>query len=702
MLLAAELTDLDRWHADYQRMRDELAESAAPAARKRTAAPDVPAQLPAGAPFTGRAEQLATLDALVRAGGEAGHPATVVISAIDGTAGVGKTALAVHWAHRIAGRFPDGQLYINLRGFDTDSQALDPASAVRGFLDALGVPVQRVPATLDAQTSLYRSLLAHRRMLVVLDNARDTAQVRPLLPAGAGCLVVVTSRNQLTGLVAGHGAHPVTLDLLTAAEAEALLAQRLGADRVGAEPAAVAEIIERCAGLPLALAVVAAQARMRPRTSLRSLAGELAGPDRPTGDDPATDLHTVFSWSIRTLSEPAARLFRLLGLHAGPDAAGPAVASLAGRAEAGPLLAELLQANLITEPTPGRYAMHDLLRAYAAHLAAGDEDSPAAVRRLLDHYRHTAYADARMLNPELDPIDLGPPPAGVAVARPADLGEAQERFTAERAALLAAVDQAVAAGLDAHACHLAASLSTFLDRGGHWHDHATLCRTALAAGERLGDRTAQALAHRMLGNTHNRVGRIEESRAELIRALELYREAGQPMGQARSLMTLGLLAHRQNDIKQALDHVLRASELYRAAGNLDGQAHALNNSGWCQVHLGDYEAAVATCDRALTIHESAGNQPGLASTWDTRGYACFHLGRHAEALECFGTALGLFRDLGDRYQEADTLTRVGETHAAAGDDGAATEAYGRALEILDDLNHPDADAVRARLGQPHS
>ncbi|HEU4423406.1 MAG TPA: BTAD domain-containing putative transcriptional regulator, partial [Pilimelia sp.] len=332
-----------------------------------TAAP-VPAQLPADVPdFTGRDDHLKQLDKLAT---DPGTVTTVVVTAISGTAGVGKTALAVHWAHRVSDRFGDGQLYVNLRGFDPSGSVMDPAEAIRGFLQALAVPPESIPGSLAAQVGLYRSLLAGRRMLIMLDNARDAEQVRPLLPGTPGCLVVVTSRAQLPGLVTA-GAHPLTLDLLAPAEARDLLTRRLGADRLAADPDAVDEIITRCARLPLALTVVAARAAYSPSFRLATIAAELrhtrGGLDAFDSGDTATDVRAVFSWSYRALSPDAARLFRLLGIHPGPDISTPAAASLAGIPpdQARPLLAELARAHLITEHRPGRYAFHDLMRAYA-------------------------------------------------------------------------------------------------------------------------------------------------------------------------------------------------------------------------------------------------------------------------------------------------------------------------------------------------
>ena len=388
--------------------QDRALDAPALAAATAAAAPlvPVPAQLPPAVPaFTGRSAELASLDALAgldamvpRADG-AGPAATaeVAICAVSGTAGVGKTALAVHWAHRVAGRFPGGQLYVNLRGFDPGGAGLDPGQALHGFLEAFGVPPARIPEDLAAQSGLFRSLLAGKRILVLLDNARSAEQVRPLLPGSPGCLAIVTSRDKLAGLVATEGARPLALDLLTAADARDLLARRLGADRVAAEPAAIACIIAACARLPLALTIAAARAATSPTFPLAAIAAELreaaSALDPFDAGESATDVRTVFSWSYRALSAPAARMFRLLGLHPGPDVAVTAAASLAavppGQARA--LLAELTRAHLLAEHAPGRYAFHDLLRAYASELASAQEcpaDRASAVHRLLDHYLH--------------------------------------------------------------------------------------------------------------------------------------------------------------------------------------------------------------------------------------------------------------------------------------------------------------------------
>jgi transcriptional regulator with XRE-family HTH domain len=346
----------------------------------------VPAQLPVDVyGFTGRDHEIAQLDALLRAADD--QTTAAVVGVVSGTAGVGKTALAVHWAHLVRERFPDGQFYVDLRGFDSTGTAVHPSHVLRGFFDALNIPAERVPPDLDSRAALYRGLLDGKRMLVLLDNARDTGHVRPLLPATPGCLALVTSRNQLTGLITCVGAHPLTVDVLPPAAARDLLTARLGSDRTTAEPDAVNRIVTATAGLPLALAVVAARAGTRSHLPLAALATELTGARLDVlcdTDDPTTDVRAVFSWSYRPLSEAAARLFRLLGRHAVSDISAPAAARLAGRPLAGvqPVLAELTRGHLVEELIPGHYTLHDLLRAYAEEQARWlDTDDRRAARR---------------------------------------------------------------------------------------------------------------------------------------------------------------------------------------------------------------------------------------------------------------------------------------------------------------------------------
>jgi tetratricopeptide (TPR) repeat protein len=664
----------------------------------------VPRQLPVAARhFAGRTAELETLTGLLHDAAEAGG--TVVISAIDGTAGIGKTALAVSWAHRVADRFPDGQLFVNLRGFDPTGSPVKPMEAVRGFLDAFAVPVERIPASLDTQAALYRSLVAGKRMLVVLDNARDAEQVRPLLPGAPTCLVVVTSRNQLTSLVASEGAYPLTLDLLTADEARELLVRRLGAHQVAEEPQAVDNIIALCARLPLALVIVAARAATHPAFPLTTLAAELhnagARLDALDAGDPTTNMRAVFSWSYKTLAPDAASLFRLLGLHPGPDVSAAAAASLAALPLSGvsPLLAELTWANLLVEHSPGRYTFHDLLRAYAAELSQRidpDGQRRAATDRMLDHYLHTAHTAALLLNPARDPITLTPPPPGTAPEHPTDHGQALEWFTAEHTVLLAAVDHA-ATGWSTHTWQLAWTVYDFLDWRGHWHDLAATGRAALAAARRLADPTAQARAHRHLTGAYTQLGRFDDAHTQLRQALNLYRQAGDLAGQAHTHMHLANVWERQGRHSEALDHAQQAFNLHQAAGHRRGQANALNMVGWLHARLDDHRQALTACEQALTMLQELEDRNGQAETWDSLGYAHHHLGHHTQAITCYQHAVDLFRDLGNRYEEAATLTHLGDTHHAAANPAAAHDAWQRALTILDQLDHPDADQVHTKL-----
>ncbi|HET8658402.1 MAG TPA: BTAD domain-containing putative transcriptional regulator [Micromonosporaceae bacterium] len=664
-----------------------------------------PAQLPAAVRgFTGRAAHLDALDAIAAAATR--QPTTVVVTAVSGTAGVGKTALAIHWAHRVRHRFPDGQLYVNLRGFDPTNIVMAPTEVVLRFLHALEVPPHRIPADPDARAALYRTLVADRKMLVVLDNARDVDQVRPLLSGAAGCLVLVTSRDQLTSLVAAEGAHFLPLDLLTPDEARDLLTQRLGAHRVDAEPDAVDEIINHCARLPLALAIVAARAATHPALQLAALAGQLRVGghrlDALTTGHPTTDIQAVFAWSYRILTPAAARLFRLLGLHPGPDISIAAAASLAGTPPplTGPLLAELAQANLIVEHTPGRYAFHDLLRAYAAqaaHETDTDDERRAAARRLLDHYLHTAYAAASLLHPARDPILLAPPETGVTVAEPTGDQQALAWFTTERAVLLAAVDYAASTGFDTLTWQLAWATAVFLDRRGYTHDWVTVGLAALAAAQRLTDLALQAHAHRILAAVHIRLGSTHDAHTHLAHALDLCRHTGDQLGQAHNHHNLGLLWERRGCPAEAVDHARQALDLYRATGNRSGQADALTGLGWYHVLLGNHRQALTYCQQALILHRDLDDRLGRATAWDSLGYAHHHLGHHNQALTCYQHALDLFHHLGDPWYQASTLSHIGDTHHATNNSDAARAAWQQALDIFTDLDSPDAEPVRAKL-----
>ncbi|MFD2691078.1 tetratricopeptide repeat protein [Streptomyces phyllanthi] len=666
----------------------------------------VPAQLPAPlASFTGRAEQLRQLDALLDTANDQ-HTAAVVITAIAGTAGVGKTALAVYWASRVADRFPGGQLYVNLRGFHPTGSVMTSAEAILGFLDAFGVPADRIPPGLDAQVGLYRSLVAGKRVLVLLDNARDADQVRPLLPGSSGCLALVTSRNQLTGLVAADGACPLVVDLLTKDEARRLLVHRLGHARVTAATHAVEEIITRCARLPLALSIVAARAATNPRFALSVFARELgdtgSGLGPFTSDDPATDIRGVFSWSYRLLSPAAARLFRLLGLHPGPIVTEPAAAGLAGlRADqVRPLLAELTQAHLIDQYVPGRCTLHDLLREYATeltHTHDPENERRTALRRLLDHYLHSAATASEALSWYRDPVRLTGPEVGVTPEVLTDHGRALAWFAAELPNLTAAVRRAAETGFEAHAWQLAWTLVSFFDLAGRWHEWADTHEVALAAARQAGDVTGEARTRRNLARVYCRQGRHQDAHTQLRQSLNLCRDLGDPVGQAQALRFISTVLGRQGRHREALSHAREALSLLRAAHHLIGQGRALNQIGWQLSLLGDHQQAIHHCRQALRILQEFDDRDGEGAAWDTLGHAHQHLGDHQEAIACFRQALRLRRERCDSNEVAETLVHLGDVHLAAGDFRVARLFWQEALEILDQLGHGDTLHIRGRL-----
>lgn len=662
-----------------------------------------PAQLPRAVPgFVGREAELAQLDAALDAGG---GPGAVTISTISGMAGIGKTALALRWAHRVADRFRDGQLYLNLRGYD-DAEAVDPADALHTFLEALGVPAGRIPAGLDARTGLYRSVLATRRMVIVLDNARDAGQVRPLLPGTGRCQVVITSRDQLHGLIAAEQARPLTLNELTDEESRRMLGAWLGAERIEREPAAVAGIIDAAGHLPLALSIVAARIAAKPTFPLASFAAELAPGEARLDALADGDVRRVFSWSYDALSEPAARLFRLLGLHPGPDVSGAVAAALTGwdQPAARSALHELNRRHLVTEHQPGRYTQHDLLRTYARELVGSAEAADvrrAALHRLYDHYLHSAFPAARLLQPQWAPIDAVPRLPDSFAVPVADHDEALDWCTAEREVLIRLVRQAADTGFERYAWQLAWAVTAYLAPRGLWQDQAAVQRIAVAAAERAGDLSGQAMANRMLARAEIRLGGHDDAMDRLAAALRLYERLGDLTGQAQTLHSRTELAYERGRPQEALAYGERALKLHRLAGAPAGEGRTLNAIGYLHATLGEHQRAIEICHEALAIQHEIDDRNGMAATLDSLGLAHEGLGDHSRAAELYERSIELFRDSADRYHEAETLTRLGDVRAALGDDGAAADAWRRAGHIYDDLGDSAADRTRQRLDRLH-
>ncbi|WP_190190313.1 AfsR/SARP family transcriptional regulator [Streptomyces minutiscleroticus] len=666
----------------------------------------VPRQMPAPpALFTGRDEELEQLSKSLGNGPD-GTMATTVIC---GPGGVGKSWLAAQWANRNIQRFPDGQLYVNLHGFDPRTSPLSAQVALRGFLEALGVAHDRVPTDCEAQSALYRSLLAERRMLVFLDDARDADQVRPLLPGSPLCTVLVTSRSRLTALMTAHGARLLPLDILGPEEAHALLAGRLGAERTSAEPEAVAALVEHCAGLPLALGVVAARAATHPDFRLAVLAEELVrAADRLTALDPGDltlNVRAVFAASHQALSSSAGRLFSLLGLAEGPDIGLAAAASLAElpSAQVRALLTELETAHLVKQYRPGRYRMHDLIRLYAAELADGlpEREARSAQSRLLDHYLHTAFAANRLLDGPYTPFrpEPDPPASGSRPVRLSDTAAALQWFHDEHECLLAAQSQAAVLGRHRVVWQLAWTLISYQLGGHRLQEYATVWHAALAAAEHDGDDfTAKTLAHWRLGFASARAGDHAQALDHLRIALTLAENTGDTAGQAHIHRTLGRAWEERGDNDRALGHAVRALRLYQKVDHPLWQANQLNAVGWMHAQLGQYTEAQAHCEQALALFRAEGLPAHGASTLDSLGYIAHHTGRYQDALNHYEQALALFREAGDTAHEADTLVNAGETHRSLHHDVDARDAWQRALELYRSQNRTaEADRLCDRL-----
>ncbi|MFS8202779.1 AfsR/SARP family transcriptional regulator [Streptomyces sp. CWNU-52B] len=666
-----------------------------------------PAQLPADLPaFTGRRPELEWMRDLLPV--EGGTPTSVVISAIGGAPGVGKTTLALHWAHRNAQHFPDGQLYVNLRGYDPAGVALTPSTAICYFLEGLGVPAEDIPPSLDGQAALYRSLLARRRILVVLDNARSAEQVRPLLPGTPTCLTVITSREQMPGLVAANGARSLRLDILTAEESIEFMSRRLGEARVTADRQAALSIAEQCGRLPLALAIVCARAEGHRAAPLADIAAELEESRDDLGvfgaGDPATDTRSVFSWSYRTLTPAAARVFRLLWMCPPHGVSPQAVASLAGLpvAQTRPVLSELTRASLWTEPVPGLYSSHELLRTFSQELSLADDSADAreeARRRLFDHYLHSARGAATQLYTHREPLPLPPAAPGTQVISFTDTDRAAKWLVREMPALEAVITRDSGHGTGAHAWRMATTLELVLDRRGRREEQIELHTTALAGAQRLGETQGEAHMHRVLGFAHVRTNDHVRGAAHLERALELFTEMGDVPFTALTHRYLAFLANARQDHREALAQYKIACALYTRTRAYVGIASVTNEVAWTRLLLHEYEEALGDCRRAVRIAHRSGNRNIEAAAWDTMGVAHHRLGQYDEALEAFDQALAHYRALNDASLTADTLVHRGEALAVISPQ-EARQAWKEALEILDALGHAEADRLRELLEGP--
>jgi DNA-binding SARP family transcriptional activator len=651
--------------------------------------PATPAQLPADVPgFTGRDAELSTLDSLLTGSGST----AVVISAVSGTAGVGKTALALRWAHRSRRRFPGGQLYVNLRGYDP-GQPMTAAEALARFLAALGVAGADIPADVDERAARYRTEVANRQLLIVLDNASTVEQVRPLLPGDGSCTVLVTSRDSLAGLVAIHGARRIDLDPLPEADAIAVLRRLIGA-RVDAEPEAAAALAVQCVRLPLALRVAAELAVSRPASTLAALVAELADQQRrldllDAGGDPRAAVAAVFSWSVRHLPAGAARAFRLLGLHPGPDFDVYAVAALGdtGLPEAYRILDLLARAHLVVPAATGRYGMHDLLRAYAARLAASEDDRAAAQQRLFDFYLATAAAAMDARYPAEAHRRPRVPPASTAMPALTDPDAALAWLEAE----LPNLASIAANGPADHVVRLSATLFRYLD-GGHSVDALAIHGHARDAARRGGDRAGEAQALLDLGATHMQLSQYRHAADLLRQALALFRDVGDEVGQARTLSNLAIVESRLGRFREAADLHAQVLALFRQIGDRTGEARALGSLSDAEERLGNYEAAAGHLAQALDLFRKTGDRVGEAFALTNLGVVEERLDRYDAATAHHEEALAQFRQLGHRRGEAWTLDSLGDVHTHLGRSESGAGYHRRALELFREIGDLDGEA----------
>jgi tetratricopeptide (TPR) repeat protein/transcriptional regulator with XRE-family HTH domain len=654
------------------------------------------------ASFTGRQADLDQLakgvETLAAGGGVVG------ICAIGGMAGVGKTTFAVHAAHRLAGSFPDGQFYLPLHAHTRGQRPVDPADALSSLLLTAGVPAAQIPPALEARAARWRDHVAGKKILLLLDDAASHEQVRPLLPGAGSILVLLTSRRRLAAL---DDVTVISLDTLAPKEAAALLIRLAG--RPGLQPGdvAVGEITRRCGYLPLAIGLIASQLRHHPAQTAESMAASLAAATDRMELMRAENLSVAaaFDLSYQDLDPGQQRLFRRLGLIPGPtfDAYVAAALDDASLSKTHRQLGELYDQHLITEPTLGRYQLHDLLRQHARALAATDDraDRDATAGRVLDYYLHTALAAGRHFAPRSSASRRslpGHPPAQVPEL--ATLAQSAAWLEAERANLHAAADYAAARGRSGYAIVIPAAIGGFLAARGHWDQSAALHQGALAAARQAGDRLGEADALSTLGVLQRESGDYLSAAASLARAVALYRDIGAQPGQADALNELGFLRVLTGDYAAATASHQQALALARGAGDRHAETHALSNLGLVQQLTGDHLAAAASQQQALPLFADLGELHGQAYALNSLGVVQEETGDYPAAAASQRQALGLFRDLGHRLGQAHALNDLGLVQQQSGDYAAAAASHQQALELFADLGHRlgQAEALN-RLGE---
>jgi tetratricopeptide (TPR) repeat protein len=688
--LGEDKAGIDRWRSAWFRAHTEAGGTAAGVRQ-------LPADL---GTFNGRRAELAAL--LGAADAEPNRARTVVISAIDGMAGIGKSVLAVRAAHLLADRFPDGQLFLDLHGYTQGMAPRDPADALAFFLSSLGVPPGKIPAELDARATAYRARLAGTRTLILLDNVATEAQVRPLIPGHGGCLVLITSRKRLKAL---DEAHTVTLDVLPEPDAVALLRALVEPTRAPARDPGWQQLADLCGGLPLALRIAAALIRHRPAWTLGYLADKLRAVPLDLGSftDGERDLSAVFDLSYQTLTDDQRDLLRGLGLAPGPDTDAYAAAALLGTdpARAERLLQDLVDHHLLTEPAAGRYRMHDLIRAYAHTRAStldSEPDRDRALDRLLHYYAHTAQTVSHAITRFPRPEPSGPAPAHRPDLRDPDAARAWLRT--EQPNLDAAFTHAHTRRLDGHTVALAAGLAEILQADGPWTRALDLHRIAAETAERLGQPVACATALSDLGRVRYLAGDYPGAGEPFARALEIQREIGNRTGEAHALTDLGRVRLQIGDYPGAGGAHTGALAIYRELGDRNGEAYALTALGRARYQAGDYPEAIDADTRALEIYREIGSRTGEAYALTALGRVQSQAGDFPEAGEAYTRALQIYREIGSRTGEAHAVFEMGRVRLQFGDYSGADAALTRALEMFRETGGRNGEAfVLIELGR---
>ena len=665
----------------------------------------IPRQLPLNiANFTGREENVSVLNALLVNDSET-SARTAVISAISGTAGVGKTALAIHWAHRVRDAFPEGELYLDLHGYDFASPTT-PSQALTYFLLALGVRPAEVPGDEDAKAALYRTLLHERRMLIILDNAASPQQVRPLIPGSDSCFTLITSRSRLAGLTATYPVERLSLDLLSLEESLNLLRSILGDSRVAAEPLEAKRLVELCVRLPLALRIVAERLVINPSTLGKVVADLSASAslldDLSVIDDDRLAVRVVFDWSYGGLSAEEALTFRRVGLHAGADISNLAVTALTRLDERANQLSldRLLSVNLLEQKTPGRYSFHDLLRIYAQDRCRKDdseEHSNQALHHLLLWYLHCAELASRQLMPQRTRLSPSSLPSGMSLPQFNTYPDALDWCEAERANLALAVIQAREKGFNELAWQLPVALRGFFNIRKHWDDWVTTHRVALESAEAIGNVYAQGRVLNGLGTAMRQMGRSAEAIEYHKQALGLREALEDVRGQASVLDSLGNAYRDANDFESAINCYEKSRQFRRDIGDEHGLAWSLNNLGEVLHETNRSRDALPLLDESLVLRRSVQDKWGEGRTLHNLGVVHLALGNSSDGEHLLEESITVRRTIRDRWGVAVSLYSCGALYEQQGKPGSAVLAWTEALQVLEEIQDPLAEEVRARL-----